>query len=57
MAKPMLPSYPAPFDIFSKKKNEKNVRENFSQCPKNLIFEPKMVILAFLKSKIKNPAV
>ena len=57
MAKPMLPSYPAPFHRFSKKKMKKNVRDHFSQCPKKLIFEPKMVILAFLKSKIKNPAV
>ena len=57
MAKPMLPSYPAPFHRFSKNKILKNVKENFSQCPKYLIFEPKMVILAFLKAKIKNPAV
>ena len=53
MAKPMLPSYPASFHRFSTKKWKKNVRENFPQCPKKLIFEPKMVILAFLKSKIK----
>ena len=47
MAKPMLPSYLAPFHRFSRKKMKKNVREDFSQSPKKLIFEPKMMILAF----------
>ena len=48
MAKPMLPSYLGHFRRFSKK-IDKNVRADFSQSPKKLNFEPKMVILAFLK--------